>query len=198
MPAYVAQALKDLRATLVREGVTAAASRHILDRTPHVFRENAESFRRWRNKLGDLIDVDPANITIVGSAGVGFSLNPHKNFRAFNARSDIDVAIISDYHFATAWRSLRAFRLADAANDEERDAVLQHQKRYVYWGCIASDRIIRILPFVTTWTTALSEMAATAPTEGRVINFRIYKDYESLRSYQLNGLQSLQAALLAK
>jgi hypothetical protein len=191
-------ALARLKATLLDYGAGTATSKHIIDRLPHIFRGDIESFRQWRWKLAQLIDVDPANITIVGSAGVGFSMNPHKGFRAFSPRSDVDVAIISEYHFATAWRALRSFRLADAKDGDERHAVLQHRDKYIYWGCIASERVLRIMPFSTEWTKAISEMAATKPTENRDINFRIYKDYESLRAYQTNGLQVMEAELLAK
>lgn len=188
----------DLKALLLEGGAGPVASRYLIDRVPFVFRDDWELYRQWKRKLSDLIDVDPANLAIVGSAGVGYSLSPNKGFSAFHDKSDIDVAIISDFHFLQSWRALRKVNLGDTVSYSEREAIKDHRQKYVYWGCIAADRVLRFLPFQRAWTEAMSVMAGTAPTEGRDVKFRIYRDYDALRLYSMNTLEELKAELIAK
>ncbi len=169
---------------------------HVLERIPHIFNGDWNLYRGWRAKLASLLKVDPCNISLTGSACVGVSFSPHKNFSEFGDSSDIDVAVISPFHFDLAWRTLRAFRLVNAIDQRERRSITQHQTNYIYWGCIATDRILRLMPFCKEWTIAASQMQGVSPTEGREINFRMYRDYESLRQYQLLGVEKLQTSLL--
>jgi hypothetical protein len=82
-------------------------SKWILERIPHVFGGDQLRYNEWRKHLAEKIDVDPCAIALTGSASVGISLNPNKSFRGFDERSDIDVAVISSYHFEIAWRFIR-------------------------------------------------------------------------------------------
>ncbi len=79
----------------------------LFDRIPHIFSGSRQKFIDWKRILGEKIDVDPACITLVGSAATGISLNPNKNFKAFGEDSDVDVAVVSSLHFNIAWRYLR-------------------------------------------------------------------------------------------
>ena len=185
-----------LRVAVTNRSPADVVSEHVLERLPHIFANDWEPYRKWRQKLGAAIGVDPCNISVIGSACVGVSLSPHKGLSKFEDSSDIDVAIISDFHFNVAWRALRGFPLADARTTKERQSILDHKKNYVYWGCIATYKILRILPYAKEWTIAVSDMRAEPPTEGRDINFKIYKDFDALRSYQIHGVESLRVALL--
>jgi hypothetical protein len=192
-----AASLSDFKASILRDGIEAAASTHLMDRIPFVFNNDWELYRTWKRKLAKLIEVDPLNITIIGSGGIGFSLNPHKDFRPFSDKSDIDVAVVSEYHFAIAWRALRALKLPDVRTFKDREAVKEHRTNYIYWGVIATDKVLHYLPFVRPWTEAVASMTGERPTEEREIKIRLYRDYDALRSYHMNGLETLKATLLA-
>lgn len=171
----------------------------LFDRTPFAFSNDRRAFVEWKRALGRKIDVDPACITIVGSAATGISLNPYKSFKAFEAGSDIDVGIVSTLHFDIAWRYLRMngsrrYRV-DARTRNSWD---EHASKYVYWGTIATDRLLGILPFGLSWMKAASEVAQLKPTAGRSINMRIYHDFDSLRSYHTQGVKSLRESLIAR
>jgi hypothetical protein len=150
-----------------------------------------DSYIDWKAELGDQIDVDPRAIAITGSAGVGVSLSPSKGLKPFGAESDVDVAVVSAYHFEIAWRHLRSMGAANrmGLSSRQREAVRDHVSRLIYWGTIATDRILEILPFARGWVVALSHMSGIDPTAGRDINARIYRDFESLRLYQLRSVQ---------
>lgn len=166
-------------------------SKTVIERVPYIFSADWQLYRTWRGKLADLLDVDSCDICLVGSASVGISLNPEKKFKEFDSESDIDIAVISPYHFDIAWRKLRGMRISKVNTRKERNAIIDHSKGLIFWGCIATDKILRFLPFATEWSRAAIEMASTSPTEGREINFRIYRDFYSLRKYQLKNVKRL-------
>ncbi|MDX8529908.1 hypothetical protein RFM41_11200 [Mesorhizobium sp. VK25A] len=190
--------LSAFKASIVKDGIDAAVATYLMDRVPFVFGDDRELYRVWKRKLANLIEIDPLNITIIGSGAVGFSLNPYKDFKVFSETSDIDVAVVSDYHFSVAWRALRATKLPDVRKAKDREAIKDHRSKYIYWGCIATDKVLGYLPFVRQWTEATSLMSAEKPTEERDIKIRLYRDYESLRSYHMNGLETLLSTLMEK
>ncbi len=62
---------------------------------PFAFRNHPAIFERIRAWLGERIDVDPKEITIIGSARIGYSLAIKQFGRLFQDGSDMDFAIIS-------------------------------------------------------------------------------------------------------
>ena len=96
-----------LRDNLQRLSALSFLEEHLFDCVPHVFAGNRAGYVAWKRALGGRIDVDPACLTVVGSAAVGCSLNPSKNLKPFDAGSDVDVAVVSNYHFTVGWRYLR-------------------------------------------------------------------------------------------
>jgi hypothetical protein len=182
--------------SLKRESPSAFLEMYLYDRIPMLFSDDRTQYIAWKRQLADSIEVDPACITIVGSAATGTSLSPSKNFKPFDDTSDVDVAIISSHHFNVSWRYLRMNGERRLRVDARtRIAWDEHVKRYIYWGTIATDRLLGILPFGLQWLAATTKMSGTSPTEGRTINLRIYADYESLRAYQLHSVQAARDSL---
>src|SRR5262245_33020392 len=101
----------DLAKAVIQRNLDDLLNELLFENVPFVFGASWESYRSWRLSLASAIDVDPSEIVVVGSAAVGFSLTPTKRLKAFDERSDIDVAIVSDRHFAEAWHHLRSIDL---------------------------------------------------------------------------------------
>lgn len=166
---------------------------HLFDRIPAIFGNNRSTFIAWKRVLGHKLEVDPACITVVGSAATGTSLNPTKNFKPFDGESDIDLAVISPYHFTVGWRYLRMNGIRRLRVDARtRIAWDEHVKRYIYWGTLATDRLLGVLPFGQEWLAASNDMAQVDPTLGRALKFRIYADFDSLRAYHVQGVRDLR------
>lgn len=165
-------------------------SEYLFDRIPYLFANDRTGFVKWRTELAKDIEVDPACVSFVGSSAVGISLNPNKGFKAFDEKSDVDVAVISAFHFTVAWRFLRTHGHRRTHVDvRTRNAWNEHSTRFIYWGTIATDRLLGVLPFGLSWLSALNRMSRIAPTVGRDINLRIYTDHESLRTYQVQSVE---------
>lgn len=174
-------------------------NKYLFDRIPHIFQSDRNAFVHWKAKLGQMLEIDPAAILFVGTACIGYSLNPQKNLRQFGAESDVDIAIVSNYHFLIAWRYLRAnYRTNSTLPEFQKIAWREHQTNYIYWGTIATDKLLGIFPFGPLWRKAISEMQKEATTVGRTINLRIYNDFDSLRSYQRLGVETIKNELLER
>ncbi len=171
-------------------------SHYIFEPVPFAFNSDLSSWIRWKTSLARLLEVDPQDIVLIGTAALGYSLNPNKNYKIFDDTSDIDCGVISQYHFEIAWRYLRQIRPSWLSLPSlSKRAIEMHRKNYVFSGTIASDSILALLPFGPKWQSALDEMSKSPPTVGRAVKLRIYKDYDALRHYQAFGIEKLRTAL---
>ena len=185
-------------AALAKGPIDRVASHFLLERVPYLFSGDHNAYIEWKHELASRIGVDARALCLVGSAAIGISLNPNKNYKSFDDDSDIDVAAISDYHFDVAWTWMRnlgseRFRLPRVA----QSSIEQHRTQLVYFGAIASDQIIQYMPFGRLWTEAISYVKGLAPIDGRDVNVRIYRDFSALRSYQVRNLTRLREKFLA-
>lgn len=168
-------------------------SHHIFERIPFAFRDDRALWIEWKQILADLIDVDPQDIVMTGSAAIGFSLNPYKGFKAFDSASDFDCGVVSGHYFDVAWCYLRQLRVSWLTLPaRSREAITRHRTNHIFAGTIAADKLLALLPFGQAWQSALENMALIDPTKGRDVKLRIYKDFESLRYYQATGIEKLR------
>jgi hypothetical protein len=174
-------------------------SHRLFAATPRIFNEDRSSWIDWRYTLAHELAVDDHDVLVVGSAAFGISLHPEKDFRPFSDRSDVDVAVVNQRYFDSAWFDLRKLRdqswrsMPQYVKNELKD----YAPNYVFSGSIAMGRLIGRLSFGKKWLTALTMMSNVDPTTGREIRVRLYRDPEALRWYQLRGLKMAKENLLA-
>lgn len=183
---------------LLTEPIPLFLSKWMLERnTPYLFDSDHLSYLNWKAQLALRLGIDPCSILFIGTASIGISLNPNKNLKAFDAESDIDIAVISPWHFEESWRFLRSLGATRFQYSILQQASIKaHVTNYIYWGTIATDKILPILPFGKVWQLALNDMSKIPPTVGRTINLRIYKDFEALRGYHAHNLSRMREELL--
>ncbi len=187
-----------LKAAVLASDPRAFVSEHLLEKTPFAFGGDGAAWSRYRLLLADKLDVDAQEIVLMGSAGLGFSLNPKKGLSAFHPGSDFDFGVVSSYHFDLAWRYLRQSRVRWLTLPAEvKRAIRQHRQNYVFTGTIAANWFLAILPFGKPWQAALDEMGSLDPSLGRDISLRIYKDFDSLRFYQADNIRKLRDRLIS-
>ncbi|HEV7773879.1 MAG TPA: hypothetical protein VGO48_11400 [Conexibacter sp.] len=188
-------------ATFLEELAAASDLQHVVTDTlfssvPYLFADDRALWSSWKSTLALGLDVDPHSVLLVGSSAVGVSLNPNKVFRPFDATSDIDVAVISTRHFEEAWHTLRSLgvRMLGLSRRVQTE-IRQYAPNYVYWGVIATDRLLGVLDFGPSWQEALASMRQAEPTRDRRIRVRLYRDIGALRTYQLRALREARASL---
>jgi hypothetical protein len=64
------------------------------------------AWNSFRDALVNALPIARADIRIVGSARLGFSMKPRGNLKRFRESSDIDVLIVNDSLFDWLWLSL--------------------------------------------------------------------------------------------
>jgi len=186
-----------LRQVIVATDPAIFVSRYLLEPIPHVFFGDISLWVEWKTKLATHLEVDPYEIVVAGSGALGFSLNPKNELSAFNDSSDIDVCVISHSHFEAAWRYLRTTKPSWLSLPKStRNAFSAHRRNYVFEGAIATDLILPFLPFGKRWQAGLDEMAKVEPTKGREVKLRIYRDFDALRAYQIQGVIKAKTSIL--
>lgn len=168
----------------------------VLGQLPVLFSGDHDMHDTWRSEFSQRIGVSPESIVIVGSAAIGCSLNPYKNYKLFDDQSDVDVAIISETHFLESWRYLRANNhQLNKQPPKIKQSWEEHKVKYIFWGTIATDRLLAVFPFAPAWNRAVAQMRKIDPSNGRDISLRLYADMDALRSYQCSTVRMLQKEL---
>ena len=78
----------------------------LLSSDPFAFRSTVGGYARFRAELAHALGVHAAQLTLVGSGQLGFSLRPDRLLRSFRRDSDLDVVIVSSEVFDRAWEDL--------------------------------------------------------------------------------------------
>ncbi|HUP79561.1 MAG TPA: hypothetical protein VM260_13500, partial [Pirellula sp.] len=94
---------------------------------PFAFRDRPALFEALRAWLGEYLTVCPKEITLIGSARIGFSLaSPPDYGRAFNENSDLDLSVVSlslfekFYDSFAQWKADYTAGIVQPRNERER------------------------------------------------------------------------------
>lgn len=155
------------------------------------------SYQDFRHTMADLIDENPNNIAIVGSAKFGHSLKPKTGdpLRAFHDGSDIDIIIVSQrlFHeivnaYRTAYYNGYKGLMDDHAIDVFRNFVVVYPRQD---GAYRSSYLREI------WLK-FQHMRRNAGTQHRLrnqIKFRVYASWQDAENYHAAGVQLLKKEL---
>jgi hypothetical protein len=164
--------------------------------TPYVFRECAALYEDVRSWLARRLNVCPKDITLIGSARLGFSLSPAKYGQPFRNDSDFDVALVSPTAFDgfreafLKWEDDYQKRVVSPRHDTERaywDANLDFLHENLPRGFLDArklptlDRYPISQQFNNAMWALVKKLEATpgAPVPSRA-SVRIYRDWRSL------------------
>ncbi len=169
--------------------------RYFIRRDPFAFQR--ADFGEFIFTCSSAFGIDPNGVILTGSGAVGLSLNPDKilegSLKQFGPDSDLDVALISEVHFERAWRNLREQAHPALVNEMEGDLnrSLTLQKRRFFDGAILTNRLLPYLDFGVDWQGShvrVAEAAARALDREVDVNYWVFRDYWSVRSYVANGI----------
>jgi hypothetical protein len=157
----------------------------LFDGTPAVWPTEI-NYIRWRHLVAIELGVDPMAVQLVGSARLGYSMNPRKNFKKFHEGSDLDIAVISPELFDKAWSELREI-IEDELFSRNNKTYL---RKLVFDECIALDMILPRLSFGEQWSRSrdLFVQDLGDAFSNCEVNYRLYRNHKSLRSYQVKSV----------
>lgn len=161
----------------------------LLDGTPSIW-TNQVDYITWRHEVAEELRVDPAEVQLVGSAKLGYSLNPGKNFTRFHEESDFDVAIISSALFEQAWAELRTVFQSNTLEGQKT-----YLRKLVFDECVALDIVLPHLSFGKNWSKSREALVNSLGEEfaSRTINYRLYRSHQALRTYQIRSVAAAEA-----
>lgn len=135
-----------------------------------------------REAVAARFDLHPNDIFVVGSAKLGFSIAPHKRFRPFANRSDIDLAVISPALFDQLWEAAFLYRASVGFWDKEQDFV-----RYLSQGWIRPDKLPTgpFFPQSDDWFGFFRTLSSSGRFGRYKIAAGIYRSHFFFENYQL-------------
>jgi len=156
------------------------------------------AYEKMRTWLGLRLDVCPKEITLLGSARLGFSLAKPKYGRPFDSVSDLDISVVSEQIFQQlsevfhSWRRDYSQGTVSPRNDRERaywDENLSFFKRNLPYGFIDSAKLptFNRYPLVQKIQNAMWELTKKLETTPGVpspkkASVRVYCSWKDLVS----------------
>ena len=176
--------------------------RHIFEGVPYVFRERPESSSLLTKHLCGAMDLSEQNVIVVGSAKVGFSLNPDNFPRKFSEISDIDVIVISEGLFDQVWMTLLKWNYPRRGLNLGRieGEWAQLRRKDIYWGWLVPNEInyeglsfpeaLKPLRDISaTWFNTFQSLSLYPEFAARTISGRLYRTWDQAFLYHIEGLR---------
>ena len=167
---------------------------HLIRGVPFVFRDRVEGYDKFVETLAGQFQTPKEDVSVIGSARLGFSINPDKFPAAFRPASDIDVVIVNAAKFDKAWFELSGIgRRRFGMERKIQIAFQEHRENNIFFGFIVPDRLPGIVSFSPIWFFGLQLVGRQVrEVADRKINGRLYRTWEHVRAHQLYSLESIE------
>ena len=159
------------------------------NKAPEAYHKTYDEFKHY---VADSLGIHFNNVSIVGSAKTGISLSPDKNFKLFDADSDLDLVLVSPTLFYKFW---------DAYLD------LFREKKNFGYKIVTSNIFRRFVsikkpdpnhPTFKNWIERVEKFNKDYQVLFSIeceINYRIYDSWESVEKYQYKGIEELKETI---
>jgi len=190
---------------LLRQPLDEIVQEYVFQGVPYVFRNQPETVTLLFRHLRSALDLTEQNITIVGSAKIGFSLSPHNFPRNFSDESDIDVLIVDERLFDQVWSTVlkwhyprRVSQLGSIDGGWARE-----RRKDLYWGWFVPDKIrfdglsfpdvLKPLRDISTaWFNAFRSLSLYPEFARREVSGRLYRTWKHAFLYHEDGIQQIR------
>lgn len=147
-------------------------------------------------------------VMVVGSAKLGFALNPANFPREFCEASDIDIAIVSETLFDDIWYKLLSWRYSvdGSYGGKTKDWCLDlFSKLSKGWiipvdlyldSDIARPATRTFASLRATWFDCCKRLTSIPVIASREVNARLYRTREHMRRYQLFGMEVVKRTVI--
>lgn len=146
-----------------------------------------DKYNEFRIFISQKLEVHYNDIAIAGSAKLGFSINPKKNFKAFGENSDIDIIIVSRKYYYQFWEAYR------------NDSYAEIRIRYFKWICFAIFRRYIVLEgfdenneIYKKWlkkTQGFEKDLQLVFDISNDIHYRIFESWDAAKDYYLSTIR---------
>jgi len=176
------------------------------DGTPYVFEPQPAAWDLFRDELVAGLGVARADIRVVGSGRLGFSMKPGYALRTFRDTSDIDVVVVNPEAFDRLWLALLAAAYPRPPNTELVGGWLKKRTSELCTGWLTPLKIRldssifgakakTVLEVNARWFTTLKKASRHPPRRHEDITGRLYRSWEHAELYHLHSLAALRKSL---
>ena len=199
--------VEEFKELLRREAPEKIIQDHIFGGDVYLAREHPRVLNTLRRHLCPRLRFEEQNVIIVGSAKIGFSLDPNGFPRRYTKSRDIDVVVVSETLFDTYWQTMlrwhypRRWRLP---GPDLRWVRARQQDLYWGWfrpgeigyeGLTFPDVLEPLRDLKTKWFDSFQSLSLYEEFLGRDVNGRLYRTWEHALFYHASGLQQIQTQL---
>ena len=166
---------------------------------PFCFFQRPELYGQMMDRVTQGLGVREADLCVVGSAKIGFSLSPYKFGDPFSNRSDIDIVVVSSVLFDECWLDILTNRRTPwrLLREKTRDRLTAHRNdNYVYRGWIYPDSIAEALNIGQEWLNTFNGLSTIPDLAARPVNTRLYRTWEHARAYHRRSLRQVRNKIL--
>jgi hypothetical protein len=200
--------VEELRGLISSRPTDEVVDVHVFGGDAYVFRETPADYQLLLTDLGTSLRLNPAAITIVGSAKLGFSMDPEAFGTPFREESDVDVVVVDPDRFDRIWYALIAWEYGLAPQKGYKQQWLKRRHEDVFWGWFFGEslhsggfhgealRAVRDISY--EWFEAFQSVGLRhSRLAGRKFKGRLYRTWDHARSYHTQGLLKYRESLEA-
>jgi hypothetical protein len=180
---------------------------HIFSGVPFVFRHRPLDANTLVRHLRSHLPLSEADIIVVGSAKIGFSLGPDTFPRQFSDDSDIDVAVANEELFDQIWSTMLRWNYPRRNQLYGLDLNwIRKRMTELYWGWFRPETfrfdglslrsMLNPLRDVSTqWFNAFQSLSHYPEFSRRTIEGRLYRNWDKALLYHAEGLRQIKESL---
>ncbi len=155
-----------------------------------------QDYFNLRSEVAKNFELHPNEVLVVGSAKLGFSIAPKKEYELFNDESDIDIALVSSTLFEKYWR--QAYDFKDSV-PYWRDYWEGYDEfiASLFYGWIRPDKFpnSEYFPLGKDWWDFFEDIASSGRYGHYDIRGGLYQSYFFLENYQKISIEKWKKKL---
>ncbi|MBK8235896.1 MAG: hypothetical protein IPK74_10090 [Deltaproteobacteria bacterium] len=188
MPALVNQAKSSAATVSPREFFL----EWMMSTAPFAFRSANESYANFKSELSTLLEVHSADLLLVGSGQLGFSLNPTQLLRDFRPGSDLDVAVISPILFEAAWLNLLEIRDQVRMLDAGERHRFKKTRENFFDGYLRPDMLPTECALKTAWFPRLAGPFRTPLATKHQVTAWLFRSWWHVEAFYCDAITRVQ------
>jgi len=169
--------------------------KYIMSGTPYIFKDNEDMYYDLKKELGNFFTLSNfRNIFMIGSAKMGFSINPINDFRCIQDDSDIDMVIIDEGLFDLYWTQLFEFNIGIKPRSEREDSLYKKFLDYFFRGWMRPDYFPFHYAGKRDWFDFFSRISY-GKYDKRKITGAIYRNEYFFKKYHEKNIKAIRRRL---
>lgn len=150
-----------------------------------------EKYDEFRKYVAEKLGVHYNNIGIAGSAKLGVSMNPDKNYKQFDSDSDIDIIIVSPKLFEEFWEQY----LQDSYRPTTRINNITKVSFCIFRRYLTLDGF-RKNEYYMDWVKKTKGFEKDIQIRFQIdndIHYRIFESWDAVKMYYLSSIEDLKS-----